>query len=83
MLEVGLLLGGGEALALLGLGLLFRVVPVAPLLKSLALGDLLGDTDRLGLLVGLGLGVGLGFGLGGLPFLLALDLGVFGGVPRV
>jgi hypothetical protein len=33
--------------------------------------------------VGLRLGVGFGFGLGRLLRFLALDLGIFGGIPRL
>ena len=81
VLQVGLLLLAAQALAALGLGLLLIVLLLGQLAR--ALGLLLGDALRLGLLVGGGFGFGLGFGLGGLLRLLALYLGVLGGVPRV
>lgn len=81
VLEIGLLLLATEALAALGLGLLLHV----RILRQLAgaLGLTLGDALRLGLLVGGGFGLSLGLGLGGLLRLLALYLGVLGGIPRV
>ncbi len=81
--EVRLLLGAAEALALLALGLVLAFLVVGFGLGAGALGQAVGDALGLGLLVGGGFGVGLGLGLGGLLCLFALDLGVFGGVPRV
>ena len=80
--QVGLNLGAAEALATLGLGLLLSIrveLGFGSSAGSLVLGDAIG----LGLLVGLGLGEGLGLGLGSLALLLALYLGIFGGIPRV
>ena len=81
MLQISLLLGAAQALAALGFGL---VLVALILIGKLAgpLGLVLGDTLRLRLLVGGGLGVRLSFGLRGLLGLLALSLGVLGGVPR-
>lgn len=80
--EVSLLLSTAEALAALSLSLL--------LLRSLlvdeglgARGLVLSDTLSLGLLVRLGFGEGLDLGLSGLALLLALYLGILGGIPRV
>lgn len=81
MLEVGLLLGAAEARPALGLGLVVKVVGRGE--GAGALGLELGDALGLGLFVRGGFGVGLGLGLGGLLGLLALYVGVFGGVPRV
>jgi hypothetical protein len=79
--QVSLLLGLAQTLALLGLGL-FVALLVAPFREGCGLGcQLLGNALGLGLLVGGGFGVSLGLCLGGLLGLLALDFGVFGGVP--
>lgn len=82
--KVGILLGATEALATLRLGLILvagrlAVLEAATGALSLVQGDALG----LGLLVGGGLGVRLGLDLGSLALLLALYLGVLGGIPRV
>lgn len=82
MLEVGVLLGAAETLAALGLRLLLALLVFLGL-QAGALGAVLGDALRLGLLRGGGGGGGLFLGLGGLAGLFALDLGVFGGVPGV
>lgn len=81
VLEIGLLLLAAEALAALGLGLLLRIRILGQLAGALGLA--LGDALRLGLLVGGGFGLGLGLGLFSLLRLLALYLGVLGGIPRV
>lgn len=83
MLQVSLLLGGAQALALLGLG--FVVIARFGLLLCAASlgGQLLGDALRLGLLVRSGFGVSLGLRLFSLLSLLTLDFRVFGGVPRI
>lgn len=84
VMEVGLLLGAAESFAALSLGLLF--VAGLFLARGAATGTLglvLGDALGLGLLVGEGLGGGLCLGLGGLALLLALLLGILGGIPRV
>lgn len=82
VLEVGLLLGAAQALAARRLALVARGVAVL-LEEQLLRGDALGDALGLGLLVRGGLGVGLGLLLRGDLGLLALDLGVLGGVPGV
>jgi hypothetical protein len=81
--EIGLLLGTSESLTLLGLGLLdhLNVGGVGLLLGSVGL--VLSNTLALGLLGGGGSFSSLGLGLGGLALLLALYLGVFGGIPRI
>lgn len=79
--KIGFLLGATETLTLLGLG--FAVA--LGFLRELAgaLGLALGDALGLALLVGSGFGFGLGLGFGSLLCLLALYLGVLGGVPGV
>lgn len=81
--EIGLLLGTSKSLTLLGLGLLdhLNVGGVGLLLGSVGL--VLSNTLALGLLCGGGGFSSLGLGLGSLALLLALYLGVFGGIPRI
>lgn len=81
--EIGLLLGASKSLTLLGLGLLdhLNVGGVGLLLGSVGL--VLSNTLALGLLCGGGGFSSLGLGLGSLALLLALYLGVFGGIPRI
>jgi hypothetical protein len=82
VLQIGLLLGASQALALVGLGLLLARFIV--LFGSPGLGrELLGNALRLGLLVRGGFGGSLGLRLLGLFGLLALDFRVLGGVPGV
>ena len=81
MLEIGLLLGAAQALAARALVLLVGRGVAVLLQQQLLGGDALGDALGLGLLVRGGLGVSLGLLRGGGGGLLALDLGVLGGVP--
>lgn len=81
--QVGLLLGAAQALAALRLGLVVIavfLVGVGAGLRALRLA--LGYPLGLALLVGGGFGLGLGLRFGGLLGLLALNLGIFGGIPR-
>lgn len=80
--QIGVLLSLTESFAALSLGLLLVGLAILGLLldsDSLVLGNALG----LGLLCSGGGSNSLGLGLGGLLLLLTLDLGVFGGIPRV
>ena len=81
VLKVRLLLLAAEALAALGLGLLLKVRILGQVAGALGLA--LGDALGLGFLVSGGFGLSLGLGLGSLLRLLALYLGVLGGVPGV
>lgn len=83
MLQVGFLLGAAQALALLGLGLVVARIFLVLFCAAGLGGQLFGDALRLRLLVRGGFGCGLGLCLLGLLGLLTLDLGVFGGIPRV
>ena len=83
VMQIRLLLGAAQALAALGLGLLLAALLVAFGTLPGALGLVIGDALDLALLLGRGLGISLGLGLGRLSLLLALYLGVFGGIPRV
>lgn len=83
VLQVGLLLGTAQAFALLGLGLVVARFIFAFFCAAGLLGQLFGNALRPGLLVRGGFSCCLGLGLLGLFGLLALDIGVFGGVPRV
>jgi len=81
VLEIGLLLGAAKALALLGLGLVVVARLISFLELAGTLGHALSDALGLGLLVGSSLGLSLSLGLSSLLSLLALNLGVLGGVP--
>jgi hypothetical protein len=81
VLEIGLLLGAAQALAARALVLLVGRGVAVLLQQQLLGGDALGDALRLVLLVRGSLGVSLGLLRGGGGGLLALDLGVLGGVP--
>jgi hypothetical protein len=81
--QVGLLLGTAETLTLLCLGFLLTLVGLSVGLGLRALCLALGDPLGLALLIRGSFCLRLGFGFGGLLRLLALDFGIFGGVPRV
>jgi hypothetical protein len=83
--QVCILLGAAKTLATLG-GSLILVILAEEAFRftsTSTLGLVLGNTLGLGLLVGGGFGISLGLGLSSLLCLLALYLGVFGGIPGI
>jgi hypothetical protein len=82
VLEVGLLLGAAQTLALLSLVLILGEFTTSGELGGAGQPALL-DALGLGLLIGLCLSLGLSLCLLGLLGLLALYLGVLGGIPGV
>ena len=83
MTEIRLLLSAAQALALLRLVLVLIAFLVGFEAGLGALSQAIRDPLSLALFVRSSFRVGLGLGFGSLLCLLALDLGVFGSVPRL
>jgi hypothetical protein len=83
VLHISLLLGAAESLTAGGLVLLFIGLFVGFLLETGSLGLVLSDALSLGLLVGGSGSSSLGLGLFCLLCLLALYLGILGGIPVI
>jgi hypothetical protein len=83
MVQVRLYLCTAESFAAFCLGLVFVALLFIFSALTSTIGLVFGNALGLGFLVRGSFGEGLGLGLGGLALLLALYLGILGGIPRV